>query len=85
MSEALQRHIGPMPTWLMFSAALLASSERALRSTPRVSANSSSLWTLGRTPQTWRRPRPASGGSGCLSSGQLWRSLGLLPQLAGRT
>ena len=84
MSEAMQRPMAPMPAWLVFSGKPLASLERALRST-QVSANSSSLWTVGRTPQTWRPSHPANGGLGCLSSGQLWHYPGLLSQLAERT
>mgnify|MGYP003287733508 CR=1 FL=1 len=49
MSEAMQRQWGQMAAWLVFPGWLLASSERALTSTLRVSANSWWLWAVGRT------------------------------------
>ena len=82
MSEALQRHIGPMPTWLMFSGATIgivgASVTKHAESVGEFvvaldsRAGTSNL--AAAAPERW--------GSGCLSSGQLWRSLGLLSQLA---
>jgi hypothetical protein len=56
MSEAMQRQWGQMAAWLVFPGWLLASSERALTSTLRVSANSWWLWAVGRTVRMYRWP-----------------------------
>jgi hypothetical protein len=80
MSEALQRHIGPMPTWLMFSGATIGIVGASV--TKHAESVGAFVVALDSRAGTWRRPRPDGGGSGCLSSGQLWRSLGLLSQLA---
>ena len=51
----------------------------------RVSANSSSLWTFERTPQTWRRPRPDGGVRAAYrrgSCGALWACCRSSPPLS---
>jgi hypothetical protein len=82
MSEALQRHIGPMPTWLMFSGATIGIVGASV--TKHAESVGEFVVALDSRADTSNLAAAAPGrwGSGCLSSGRLWRSLGLLSQLA---
>ena len=78
MSEAMQRQTGQTPAWLLYSGVAIGVVGAALKSTLRVSANSSRLWPLRRTVRTSRwRLHLAREALRWLLPAQSWRLLGL--------
>ena len=84
MSEAMQRHMAPMPAWLVFSGATIgivgASVAKHAENVGELILALDSRADPSNLAAVARRM-----GLGCLSSGQLWHYPGLLSQLAERT
>jgi hypothetical protein len=76
MSQTLQRPTNQMSAWLVFSGVAIGIVGATVKSTPRVSANSSGRLAAERLPRIWGPRRPPIGDLGCSSSALLCCWLG---------